>query len=135
MFIARPSVGRLLEIRIASPFELSEFRALEENVTRLLSSSPVPWIACGDMRHAAVFTQDVVQGLIDLLRSDNPRLERSGLLVSTSAVFSMQIERIIRAAGNPARRAFRDAKEGVAWLSEALNAEERAALHKFVFFT
>lgn len=135
MFISRVGAGRLLEIRIASPFDMGEFKVLEENVKNLLVSAPVKWIACGDFRQAAVFTQDVVQALIELLRSDNPRIERSGFFVSTSAVFSMQIERILRAAGNPDRRAFRDAKDGVTWLSEVLNAEERAALHRFVFFS
>src|SRR5262249_32021431 len=107
----------------------------EDSIKKILVILPVRWVACADLRQAAVFTQDVVQGLIDLLRSDNPRIMRSGLIVSTGAVFSMQVERIVRAAGNPNRRTFRDAREGVTWLSEVLNATERVALQRFVLFS
>ena len=62
------------------------------------------------------------------MRGDNPRIERAGILVSTSAVFSLQLERMVREAGNPRRRAFRTAGELVTWLDEIATPDEKQRL-------
>lgn len=133
MFSAQIRVGRLIELSVNAPFEIDDLNRLTEQMRTVVQGSPVKVVACSDFRRATVLTQDVVEGLIDLMRNDNANVERSGLLVSTSAVFSMQMERIIRNAGNPNRRSFRAPAEAVAWLSEVLTLEERASLHRFVF--
>ena len=48
------------------------------------------------------------------------------LLSPTNAIFSLQLERLLREAQNPARRAFRDAQPLLKWLSEILTPEELA---------
>lgn len=132
MFSVRIGAGRLIEIRISSPLELADVKPLQDLIRKTILSLQGKAVSCADVRQGSVLTQDVVEGVIELMRGDNPNVERVGILLSTSAVSSMQMERIVRNANNPNRRAFRDPKECVAWLSEVLNPEERAALLRFV---
>ncbi len=44
----------------------------------------------------------------------------------------MQIQRMIREANNPSRRAFRDPSELFEWLSEVLDAKERVRLRELL---
>jgi hypothetical protein len=133
MYSVRISVGRVLELTVASPFESTDFRPFQTLVRDAIQSAPSKVIACSDLRRATVFTQDIVTGMVDLMRSDNPKIERSGFLIAGSAVFTMQMERIIRGANNPARRTFRNSVECVSWLSEVLNPAERRQLQQFVW--
>ena len=59
-------------------------------------------------------------------------MERTAFLVGESAVFAMQIERVIRNAANPNRRAFRDPGDLRKWLAEILTATEAARLGEFL---
>jgi len=74
----------------------------------------------------------VTKSLVGLIRQDGPRVERNGFLVGTGAVFSMQIERIIRESGAPGRRTFRTPHELGAWLGELLTPTERSRLDTFL---
>jgi hypothetical protein len=47
-------------------------------------------------------------------------------------VFGLQVERVIRDANNPNRRAFRHGNELVAWLREVTTAAEQRQLEKFI---
>jgi hypothetical protein len=133
MYFTRNLVGRFVEVRISSPFELPDLKLHVEAARRVLAAArQEKLIFCVDIRGATVFTQEVAAGLLELMRSDTPRIERSGFLLADGAVFTMQVERMVRMAAHPSRRTFREANQCVAWLSEVLIAEERRELQRFV---
>ena len=62
----------------------------------------------------------------------DPRVERTAFLIGESAIFALQVERIIRSSNNPNRRAFREAAELLHWLEEVLTLGEQVQLEHFV---
>ena len=125
-------VGRLVELRFASPITMRELDGFHPAVVRAIKPLSGHVIACTDLLGARVFDQTVTDRLVALLRQENPRVERNALIVGESAIFSMQIERIIREAGSPNRKAFRSDVDLNAWLGGVLNASERERLSTFV---
>ncbi len=132
MFTSENHVGRLVELRIRSPVTDEEVAELLDTQLEHIRRLEQRFVAVTDLRQAYVFPPHVADGFIALLESANPRLERSGILVSESAVFSMQLERALDAAANPHRRAFRSAEELAAWLGEVLSEPERQRLEQFL---
>ena len=132
MLTVENPVGRLLELRVSSPFSLEEMGPFQTKLMRLVSSAPGNSVACTDLRGARVMPDEVAARFVTIMKADNPRMERSGFLVSESALFSLQIERMLREAGNPMRRTFRESHEMVAWLSELLTAAESASARDFL---
>jgi hypothetical protein len=133
MFTVENHVGRLLEIRMASPITLEELGGFQGAILRVVSQTPgTTAVGCTDLLGARVFDQAVTNRLVSIIRHENPRVERNALLVGEGAVFSMQTERIIREAGSASRRAFRSTTDLTAWLGEVLTASERARLSTFL---
>lgn len=93
---------------------------------------PMGFVAVMDLRRAHVFPQTVAEGFIHILSDNNPKLGRSAVLINPSAVFALQVERAIREADNPMRRAFREPAMLEAWLDEALDRVEQKRLHEFL---
>ena len=79
-----------------------------------------------------VLRQDIADSYVELARGDNPRIERTAFLVGQAATFGLQIERMIRDAGNPSRRSFHDRRELSKWLAELLPEPERRQLEVFL---
>lgn len=130
MFTVERRVGRLVEAVMRSPVTLEDLnnadRAMEE-ATRSLQSST---IVLADYTQTKFLLAEHAAHLIQIYRRHNEHIERSAILVSaSSAVGVLQMERVLREADNPSRRAFRDAREAAAWLGEVLNIAERGRLH------
>jgi hypothetical protein len=90
-------------------------------------------VICADWRGAVVFPPSVGDALLELLRQGNPHFIRSAILLpSENAIFSLQVERLCREAGSPARRTFRDVKPFLAWLQESLTPLESARAVEFI---
>jgi hypothetical protein len=90
-------------------------------------------VICADWRGAVVLPPTVCDALLELLRQGNRHFIRSAILLPPEdAVFSLQVERLCREAGNPARRTFRDVKLLLAWLREILTPLESARAAKFI---
>jgi hypothetical protein len=90
-------------------------------------------VLCADHRFAAIYDQPVADRLLDLFRSMNPRLERVAILVAPhQATFSMQLNRIVREANNPARQVFREPPEAVGHLEVVLDRSELARARRFI---
>lgn len=132
MFSLDVRQGRLIEGRITSPVVLSEVAAFGRRLKELLGSIAGPVVICTDLRGANLFPPDVADGFVTLMKTDNPRLERSAFLVGESAIFGLQVERLIRDARNTARRTFRDTALLVNWLGEVVDPKERARLDAFI---
>lgn len=118
-------VGRLIETRLEWLNTASDLNLVEEALIRAFGQAGASAVICSDWRGIEVFSPEVGEALIELLRRDNVRIERSALLLSPGgAIFNLQVERLLREAGNPARRAFRNVDHLLAWLGEVLSPEE-----------
>jgi hypothetical protein len=132
MYTLECHVGRLFEIRVQPPLSVEELKGFHPQVVRILGRVPGQLIGCTDLRKARVFNLDVADRLMAIIRAEAPRVERNAYLVGESAVFSMQIARVIRAAGIPSRKAFTSPDEAVTWLSESLTEPELRRLRTFI---
>ena len=124
-------VGKLVEIRIASPVSLAETQPWAVAHDALISAIAGDYVCFVDLVDATVFPQEVVEGYVRTMRNES-RLLRTGTLLNASHTFGMQIQRMIREANNPARRAFRDPRELFEWLGEVLDVSERVRLRELL---
>jgi hypothetical protein len=124
-------VGKLVEIKISSPVSLEETVPWSVAHDELIASINGPYVCFVDLVDAKVFPQEVAEGYVRTMKNE-ARLRRTGTLLNTSPTFGMQIQRMIREAQNPERRAFRDPRELAAWLGEALNEKEAQRLHEIL---
>ena len=127
-------VGRLFEIRVASPFvpaDLEPFgRRLGMMLARLRPGQRVA--CCTDVSGAFIFGPEVSEWLIKVMQRDNPVLERSAFSIGPSAMFALQVERMLKQANSPLRRAFREPAPLLSWLGEILTPPERERLTVFL---
>jgi hypothetical protein len=132
MYEIHNQAGRLVEVRVASPVVVDELAPFLRRLREVLSAMPGKAVICTDLRGAKVFAPEVADGFVNIMRGDNPRLDRSAFLVSDNALFSLQIERMIREAGSSVRRAFHDPVALVEWVGELLGDDERRSLERFL---
>ena len=133
MFSVNVKVGRLLEIRLVAPVTIGDIEQGGSRLAELLRQyHPNKLVGVGDFSQATVFPQEVATKVLEVLKADNPRIERSGILVSQSAIFSLQIERLLAHAENINRRSFRDPYDLKAFLGNLLTHEEHARLAQFL---
>jgi hypothetical protein len=129
-------VGRLVEISISGSMTDDEAQQFRTRMFLTLSGLTGRGILVGELRNCKVFSTDVGDKMVAMLKQDSPKVERSAFLVQDNA-FARQVERIVadaardaRAAGKPAppRQTFRDLRAMHAWLGEVLDDAERARL-------
>ncbi len=125
MWAIEHAVGRLVEIRIWSPVSLAETGPWAQRHNAVSDAVVGPYVCLVDLVDATVFPPDVVDGFVSTMRNE-PRLLRTATLLNASPTFGMQIQRMIREADNPERRAFRDPAELLAWFSGVLTDAECA---------
>jgi hypothetical protein len=127
-------VGRLFEMRIHPPVTMEETTRFLQDIVRLTTAQPAKIVACTDLRSASrTADPDTIDFIAGILRSENPRLERNALIVSTaSPTFLLQMERMVKSAGNAQRRIFKARGEAEAWLADVLTGSERARLRTFL---
>jgi hypothetical protein len=127
------NVGRLIEIRMQSLQTLAEVQQFWRSFGEVVNQLPAPsFVICTDVHQASVFPPDVADAMIAGMQRDNPRLERNGFLLGASAVFTLQVERMIREAHSPRCRSFREPIGLVHWLEEVLTGTESLALRRFL---
>ena len=132
MYHVENHAGRLIEVKLASPLTLEEVHQFVQKHLETMHKIPGKYIGVVNLLEAYVFPPAVAEGLAKLLSGAASHVERTALLIGESAIFGLQVERVIRDANNPNRRAFRDAHELVAWLSEVMTPAEARQLHHFV---
>jgi hypothetical protein len=102
-------------------------------VTELWAREGRRVILCTDLRATNFFAPEVASQIIDLMRSDNPRVDRNGVLGSESALLTLQVQRLLIEAGSPGRRRiFTHRDPLVSWLGEVLEEDERVRLLAFL---
>lgn len=132
MHKAQNVVGRLVEARFASPLDLDEVKQFVAEHRAIINRLARKYVGVVDLLQADVFPVPVAQGLIQLLSGVAPQVERTALLIRDSALFALQVERVIRSSNHPDRRVFRDPEALKEYLGEVLDAPEQARLAQFV---
>lgn len=132
MVFVEHRVGRLLALRVETPVTMEELEPALIRFAGFAAKVPGKFMAVADCRKATILSPEVADRFMALMRNDNPRIERAGLLVGESAGFSLQLERMVRTAGNPKRRTFRAVEELCAWMDEALLPAESRSLREFL---
>ena len=134
MFEIASRVGRLVESRPEALQTVDDVRAFGDRFRHVVVGIDAPQVViCGDYRDVRVLAPDVAEQLAAMLSAANPRVERSAVLCAADHPTALlQLERIVRMAGNPSRRTFREADELAAWLGEVLTADERQRLSRFL---
>lgn len=131
-FSAECSVGRLIEARLCWMNDADDVHRFLEQM-RLAFKVAGESVICADWRRALVLPPSAGEALLELLRQGNRHFIRSAILLAPEdAVFGLQVERLCREAGNPARRTFRDVKPFLTWLGEVLTPLESARAAEFI---
>jgi hypothetical protein len=121
--------GRLIVFRFPQKVVMADLGPFVADVRKLLGAVHAEGkraVTCGDVRRTTILTPDVVDGLVNLLKADNPVIEKTGVVVG-NATFGLQVERMFREAANPNRQAFREVEPLTTWLAASLDAAELAA--------
>lgn len=133
MLSATRRTGRLVTIRIGALVSEAELADFERALQRAVIDVSGPAVFCTDVRSAQVLPEEVASRIVALMRRLNVRLLRTAILLPPlGATVGLQFERIIREAGNPSRRAFRDTHRAAHWLAEILTPDEQAGLSTFL---
>lgn len=132
MYTIENRVGRLIELRVESPVTEEELAQFHDTLAKACKPVKGQIALCTDLVGATVFLQPVAARWIEIIRQESPIVERNAVLVGEGAVFSMQVERIIRQAGFKNRRAFLAPAALTAWLGEILTTRERTRLDQFL---
>ncbi len=132
MYTIENRLGRLVEIRVESPVTYEELLEFHDTLAKVCKPIQGLVAACTDFVGATVFTQPVTQRWMAIIKQDAPIVERNAVLIGEGAVFSMQIERIIRQAGQSNRKTFLASTDLATWLGEILTVRERTRLESFL---
>jgi hypothetical protein len=123
----------LIEARLLNLQDVLDVVRFEEAMGRAFARAGAYAVICADWRAAHILAPEVADRLIGLLRRANPRIRRAGILLAGGhAIFGLQVERVVREAGNPARKTFHSAKLLHDWLSEELQPVECSAMDEFL---
>lgn len=136
LLIAR-NVGRLVEVRFSgNPTEdniTAWSRACEACLQECIARTGKGAVCLTDLRASSLFSPAATERLISLMRSDNRALERNAILLTGGAMFTLQMQRMLReSSGESRRRVFVDVDPALTWTDEHLIPAERARLRDFI---
>src|SRR4051794_6135490 len=116
-FLFDNRVGRLIIVKLDTSMTLDDTQQFRTRMWAALGGMAGRAVMFGDMQRTELFTPEVAEKLIAMLKLDTPKVERTAFLLKGSGAFSSQVERMIAeaaqaaaAAGKhqPQRRTFRD---------------------------
>lgn len=132
MYQVENHAGRLVEVKLASPLTVEEVQKFTQKHIEVMQRIAGKYIGVVNLREAHVFPAVVADGLSKLLSGAASHVERSAFLIGESAIFGLQVERVIRESNSPNRRAFRHGSELILWLKEILTPAEERELERFI---
>lgn len=132
MVTVENNVGRLVEIRQTGRVTIEELQESGQAFGRILATLKGRAILCTDWRGMHILPQPVTEVLLNIMRNENARVERQGVLLDPSAIIGMQLDRLLRTSGNSQTKAFRDADQMQTWLGQVLTLAERTQMRKFL---
>jgi len=129
MYSLAMRVGRLLEAELRAPLSQHDVEAFRQETRLALLSLPWPAVAVTILVGLEMMPVEFADKLIEMVRRDNPRIERNGMLVRRlSSGVGLQAGRIVREGLLNDRRIFDDKEALAAWLGEVLTEPEKARL-------
>jgi hypothetical protein len=132
-YTVRSTVGGLLEIRAWRVARAEDMLALDTDLRIAAPGLPLRTIVFADYRHTRPFAQEVADVWSRCMRDFNGRLSVSGILLDAkNETFNLQLERVVRCAGNASRRTFQDARELRDWLARDATGTELARLDELL---
>jgi hypothetical protein len=131
MWTVKNSVGKLVEARLTTT-DSQAVAACLAAIAQTVASAPRAVVGILDLSEVRVFGREDAELLVSVMREDNPRVERTAIVVNADALFAMQMDRLVRAAALPRRQVFRAAAPAITWLAEVLNSEEIASARAFM---
>jgi hypothetical protein len=133
MYSVENPAGRLVTFRITTPVDDGNATSAATDLRAVVQSIEGRVIICTDLTEARTFAPATAQRFVAVMKMDNPKLERSALLLGPdAATVLLQMERMVREAASPDRRTFRSAQELTEWLQPLLTTEEQSALSVFL---
>ncbi len=133
MFLVDHRIGRLVEVRMATPLSVADAREIATRLAAIVGPFPGQVVTCIDLRRASVLSTDLAAVFIELMQRGRARIERAGILLPPdSPTFLLQLARVLREAHHPGRKTFTDPAELAKWLGEALDPAERARVVAFL---
>jgi hypothetical protein len=125
--------GRVVEIRVVRLLDPADVESLHSSVRAAMDRAGAGATICADCRRTLPLSSPVSTAWSRHMRSANRSIARSALLLDPSnTMFNLQLERIVRCAGNPTRRLFADVDELSDWVAPGLTEWERKALRAFL---
>jgi hypothetical protein len=126
------AVGRLVQIRLASPLDTEGMARFVERARFVLLGVPRV-IGIADLRRLNVMAPDSADMITTMLVRDNGRVERTAILVpSVQGSLGLQLTRMLRDAKAHARQLFDDPTEATVFLRDLLDPAEDLALDRFL---
>ena len=133
MITVENKCGRLLEVSIGQDISQQDVGEMVQAVRLHALATKGTFVLVATLDRTSAFAPEANEPLLQMLVRDNPKIARSGyLLRARYGSLALQVDRLVRSAGNPNRRWFYDAGELAAWLREALDVTERQRLSVFL---
>jgi hypothetical protein len=129
-------VGRLIEVRLEGAMTDDDAQKFRTRMYLVLGNVSGRAVLLGDLQRCEMFTPEVGEKMLTMLKNDNPKVERTAFVLRGGAL-ALQVERIVTEASlvavrtgkvAPPRRTFRDKLMARDWLAEVLTPAERERL-------
>ncbi len=132
-FTVHAGAGRVVSLHIRRLRDLNDVRSLGAMVHEAARRAGRHAIIFSDMRRMSPVPQHLADPWARNMRAGNKLLERTGILLDRDNItFNLQLERIVRCAGDPRRRIFHDARELRDWLAGSATAAELADIDRLL---
>jgi hypothetical protein len=132
-FNVEAGVGRVLALRLRRLRDLNDVRSLGASLREAMRRVGRHVIIFSDMRRMAPIPQHLADSWSRDMRAANKVLERAGILLDRDNItFNLQLERVVRCAGNPRRRVFYDKHELRDWLAGSATSAELAHIDELL---
>jgi hypothetical protein len=134
MITVENNAGRLVEITQTGKITLNELKMAFQPFQRILDRHKGNQVVlCTDWRGMEALSPDVSELLLEIMKSDNERVERQAVIHDPSAILGMGLNRLFRESGGNSRQAFDNVEGASAWLNTvALTVAERVQLRNFL---
>ena len=134
MYRVENPVPRVALFHLVPPVPTEEARRAAAALQAVIKSiAPRKTVICTDVRAASAWPSETIDVFIQMMRGDNPLLERSGILYTEGGSMGLQILRIIREAGLQERRFGTHYREDlVRWFGEVLEPGELGHVRRFL---
>jgi hypothetical protein len=125
-------VGRLVEIRQTGGVSMEEIQQNNPKMQKIISAIGGPVLVAADWRGIRVLSPNVADTLLKIMQSNSPVVERTGVMIDSSAVVGLQLERFFRETKTKHQTACRETAHLEKWFADAMTIPERTRLHRFL---